>query len=113
MALVDCRDCGQKVSDSAAACPGCGATRRAYNELNWPGLRMAAVAVVILVTAASLPASSNLLTRLITIVLTGLAIAIAGWDVPYLAEIRKNKKQDKKRTKYMPGVTLGGKALND
>lgn len=107
MALVDCRDCGHKVSDSAAACPGCGAIRRAYNDLNWPGFHMAAVAVVISLVATSLPASANLLTRLGTIGLTGLATAIVGWSIPYVAEARKLRKQDKARTKYTPSSKLG------
>jgi len=102
MALVDCRDCGHKVSDSAASCPGCGAIRRAYNELNWPGFHMAAAAFVISVAAISLPASANLLTRLTTIGLTSLAIAIVGWCLPYVAETRKLRKQDKASTKYAP-----------
>lgn len=66
---------------------------------------MAAVAVVISVAAISLPASANLLTRLASIGLSGLAIAIVGWCVPYVAEIRKLKKQDKVRTKYTPRST--------
>jgi len=113
MALVDCRDCGHKVSDSAAACPGCGAIRRAYNELNWPGFHMAAVAVVISLAAAFLPPTANLLTRLTTIALTSLSIAIVGWGIPYLAEHRKLKKQDKMPARYTPGSSGGTKPLND
>lgn len=102
MALVDCRDCGHKVSNSAAACPSCGAIRRAYNELNWPGFHMAAAAFVISVAAISLPANANLLTRLTTIGLSGLVTSIFCWCVPYVVESRKLKKRDKSKTKYSP-----------
>jgi len=29
MALIECRECGRKISDMATACPGCGAPPRA------------------------------------------------------------------------------------
>lgn len=104
MALVDCRDCGHKVSDSAAACPCCGAIRKAYNELNWPAFHVSAVAVVISLVAAFLPPTTNLLTRLTTIGLAALTIAIVGWGIPYVAETRRFNRQDKARAKYKPSL---------
>jgi len=113
VALVICRDCGQKVSDSAASCPGCGAIRRAYNELNWPGFHVAAAAFVISVAAISLPASANFLTRITTIGLSGLLVAILCWVAPYIVESRKLSKQDRMRTKYTPGAARGSKQFDD
>jgi len=107
MALVDCRDCGQKVSDSAAACPGCGAIRKAYNELNWPAFHMAGAALVISVATATLPPSMGIWPRLATITVTGLLVTILAWVVPHIAENRRFKKQDKARTKYTPSSLRG------
>lgn len=105
MALVDCRDCGHKVSDSAAACPGCGAIRKAYNELNWPAFHLAGAALVISIVSGSLPASTPLWARLLTIVVCGVLITIFAWALPNRAENRRFKKLDKARKKYKPSST--------
>jgi ribosomal protein L40E len=37
MALVHCRDCGKKVSDSAKTCPHCGAKQLSFRKKkDWP-----------------------------------------------------------------------------
>lgn len=102
MALVDCRDCGHKVSDSAAACPGCGSIRKAYNELNWPAFHMAGAALVISIVSASLPASTPLWARLFTIVISGLLVTIFAWGVPQVLEERRFKRLSGKARKYTP-----------
>lgn len=105
MALVDCRDCGHKVSDSAAACPGCGAIRKAYNELNWPAFHMAGAALVISIVGSSLPASTSWWARLLTIVICSLLTTVIAWVIPHISEARRFKRMDARQKKYSPRST--------
>jgi len=92
MSLIDCRDCGNKVSDSAAACPGCGAVLRVYNDLAWPSFHVAGAAFVIAVTFSFLPASAKWWSKLLTTGLSGLTVGIALWAIPALVEDRRLRK---------------------
>lgn len=102
MALIECSDCGHKVSDSAASCPGCGAIRKAYNELNWPAFHITAVSMLIALTVPYFPSTMPPLARLIGVVVLALVISILGWGIPAVAESRRLSREQKV-TNQRPG----------
>lgn len=93
MALVSCRDCGHKVSDSAASCPGCGAVLRIYNDLAWPSFHIAGAAFVIAVATPFLSGTMTWWAKLLAIALLGLTAGISAWSIPALAEHRRLRKE--------------------
>lgn len=48
MALTKCRECGEKVSTDARACPSCGAVGPTAEALGWHFARMAGWFIVCL-----------------------------------------------------------------
>jgi hypothetical protein len=101
MALLDCPDCNQKVSDNAASCPGCGNVLRAYNDLNFPSYHLAAVALVIATLTPALTSSAPWWLRIIMSAGLALFIVITTWIVPGITEhlgLRKLQRQGMKKS---------------
>jgi len=111
MSLIDCHDCGNKVSDSAAACPGCGAALRMYNDLAWPSFHIAGAALVIAVTSTFIAASTPWWSKLLTTGLSGLTVGIALWAIPALVEDRRLRKglpaRKMRSRRYVPPRGVG------
>jgi MFS superfamily sulfate permease-like transporter len=106
VALINCPDCNHKISDSAAACPGCGAIRRAYNELNWPAFHIAAAALVIAVATPIMSSAMHLWEKLLTICVLAVVVTALAWGIPWLAEQRRLHREHtvtkSKKRKYAP-----------
>jgi MFS superfamily sulfate permease-like transporter len=110
MALIDCPDCKKRVSDNAAACPHCGNILQAYNDLNFPGYHIAAVALVVAILTPALPNGTPWWLRIILSAGLALLIAAITWILPAISErlqLRKFQKRGKiKNEKYAPQSNL-------
>lgn len=106
MALVNSRDCGHKVSDSAPSCPACGAVLRIYNDLARPSFHIAGAAIVIAVATPFLSSTMPRWGKLLLVSLAGLVAGVSAWGIPALAEQRRLHKERSTKTvrsrKYVP-----------
>jgi hypothetical protein len=106
MALIDCPDCKHKVSDNAAACPGCGNVLQAYNDLNFPSYHLAAAALVVAILTPVLPTNAPWWLKIGFSVGVALFLVITTWILPSIAErlrLRRLQKRGKaKGLKYTP-----------
>ena len=96
MALINCPDCNHQVSDNAAACPTCGNILKAYNDLNFPGYHVAAVALVVAILAPVFPGSVPWWLKILMSAGLAFFIALLTWIVPGLSEhfeLRRNLKK--------------------
>ena len=70
MALIKCKECGKKVSDTATECPHCGIELQATNEstINLGIIDYILIGLIILVCVATLLSSLSILMKIITCV---------------------------------------------
>lgn len=95
MALIECPECSHKVSDSAASCPGCGAIRRAYNELNWPAFHVTAAGMIVVLTVPNFPSTMSPLARFAGTCILAIVLVTISWVAPAVAESRRLRREQK------------------
>lgn len=91
MALIECHECGKKISDSAGSCPGCGAPVRARQYKKGDTVPHTDQEVAILLSKKK--KTNHLLHLLLSIVTGGFWIII--WLLVAISNSSENKKIDR------------------
>ena len=74
MALIECHECGKKISDSAASCPGCGAPVRAKQRKKGDTVPYTDQVVAVLLSKKK--KTNHVLHLLLSIITVGIWIII-------------------------------------
>ncbi len=95
MTLIECHECGKKISDSAASCPGCGAPVRAKRHKKGDTVPYTDQEVAVLLSKKK--KTSHVLHLLMSIITVGLWIII--WILVAISNSNENAKIDRKIAK--------------
>ena len=95
MALIECHECGKEISDSAVACPSCGAPVRAKRHKKGDIIPYTDQEVSVLLSKKK--RTSHVLHLILSIITAGLWLII--WILVSLSNSIENSKIDRKIAK--------------
>jgi uncharacterized membrane protein YvbJ len=95
MALIECHECGKEISDSAAACPACGAPVRAKQHKKGDFVPYTDQEVAVLLSKKK--KTSHVLHLLLSVITAGIWVIV--WIIVALSNSIENSKIDKKISK--------------
>jgi predicted amidophosphoribosyltransferase len=76
MALINCKECGNEMSDTAASCPKCGATISEQEQCPQTSIRIrdvfAPIIIAVMITAIAIAMSSSIWESLHPLLFFGL-----------------------------------------